>query len=444
MFVKYLFKRLKIYYFYPIFKLTNTFTFCDSNTFFNNNQNVYMFGYKNSLPEGLNNHKLFQTIDKNSKLYIWGSNKENIYVIKNINNILDNINNHNTATGSTTGTEVTNTTNTTTKNTTTSTNGPVTVTENEKIKFEMEEIKEFGNKLLYNNPKIIRMNIGQYHNAFISDDGTLYCSGNNEYGQCGQKPKQLYKDSTFLIYKQNNIIEHIPPTKVKFKENVKIKDVVCGLTHTICIDTNNNIYSFGDDNKIQLFFGESRGKSIFEHRYYKSYLKYIYNFSPINTSTIIYNNKEKHLQYVPIKINNLSFLKNYENIIKNSIINLQAGNYFTIISITPINHNTNGSIIIGSGNNEYGQCGSMDPMTTVPKKIKISNKYVKQLSCGSSHCLLLTHDNYIYYWGDNKFNQLNQNKKKIIIPEKLKMKENEEIKYIKCSYNNSVIITKTI
>eukprot|EP00375_Theileria_parva_P004025 XP_766712.1 hypothetical protein [Theileria parva strain Muguga] len=140
-------------------------------------------------------------------------------------------------------------------------------------------------------------------------------------------------------------LSNIKDLQVRFRENVRIKDVVCGQTHTLCIDTNNNIYSFGDDSEIELFFGDSRGKSIFEHRHYKPYLKRIYNFSPINTSPIIYNQTEKHLQYVPVRINEMSLLKRYGELIRKSDIKLQAGNHFTIIAITPTHslHTVNNS-----------------------------------------------------------------------------------------------------
>ncbi|EAN34429.2 Regulator of chromosome condensation (RCC1) repeat family protein [Theileria parva strain Muguga] len=489
-FVRYFIKNLRVSFFYPIFQIPNAVSFCDSNSvsFCDSNtakprdskpqthksHNVYMFGSVKSLPEGLSKHPLLQrlecklvdfgpnfgvAVDKKSNVYLWGSDTQNEFVKPFLLCTLSNIKDLQCANNEiyillSNGTVLL------IKDVNDILNTP-------HVNCVLQEIPEFSGGFLYNNPKIVRMSIGQYHSAFISDDGSLYCSGNNEFGQCAQKPTQLHTESTFLVYNNNtNTIDQIPPTKVRFRENVRIKDVVCGQTHTLCIDTNNNIYSFGDDSEIELFFGDSRGKSIFEHRHYKPYLKRIYNFSPINTSPIIYNQTEKHLQYVPVRINEMSLLKRYGELIRKSDIKLQAGNHFTIIAITPThslhtvnNVNTNNSvnnvnnvnivnrvngvnnsIILSSGLNVSGQCGSLDPVSTAAKRVRIS-KPVRDLTCGTAHCFLLT-NNSIYLWGDNKQKQLSLDKKTVWTPERLKLNPEEEIKYIKCSYNNSAIITQ--
>nr|PVC52454.1 hypothetical protein MACL_00000768 [Theileria orientalis] len=311
----------------------------------------------------------------------------------------------------------------------------------------LEKLNQFPSTLLFNEPKIVKMSIGQKHSAFISDDGSLYCSGNNEYGQCGSKPMNVTTESTFLVYSKDEKKEDIVPLrKVEFKEKVKIKDAVCGATHTLCVDTQNNIYSFGDDSSIQLFFGDSRGRSNKFHRDYAGFFK---DKDYGVTSPIVYGQKERHLQYVPVKVNNLGFLDKYQQIIKDSKVKLAAGDGFTVISIQSDDERGNESVILSSGNNTLGQCGTLDTTTYVAKKVKLPDKSnCEEITCGKAHCMVLTKSNKVWAWGNNQEDQIYPMKKNIVhTPESVKVTHTGEgsqeprVEYIKCSYNNSVIIT---
>lgn len=182
--------------------------------------------------------------------------------------------------------------------------------------------------------KVVKMSVGNSHAALVTEDGSLYCLGNNEYGQCGAKPSTITRESTFLIYQPpvDKNSDTVPLNKVKFNENVKIIDVICGGRHTVCVDGENNIYTFGDDSSVQLFLGDTRGRSLLESNSYREYFKKNENR---NDTFVAYGQKERHLQYNPVKINNIGPLEKFKELIVNSKITVTAGDDFTIVVLTP-------------------------------------------------------------------------------------------------------------
>lgn len=92
-----------------------------------------------------------------------------------------------------------------------------------------------GPKRLNACEKMIRkICCSQTHSSILAEDGKLYMWGKNSYGQLGMGDK---------IKREN-------PTPVPFFENkkIKIKDVVLGKSHSICLDEEGLLYSFGRGN----------------------------------------------------------------------------------------------------------------------------------------------------------------------------------------------------
>lgn len=302
-------------------------------------------------------------------------------------------------------------------------------------------------------PKVINMSVGDSHAAFVTEDGELYCIGNNEYGQCGARPSNIIRESTFLVYQpeDDKSDDEISLNRVTFNEGVKIRNVVCGGRHTICIDDENNIYTFGDDSSVQLFLGDTRGRSLLEQELYKDYFKKHENR---NDTSIAYGQKERHLQYNPIKINDVGPIKRFNDLIKKSTITVTAGDDFTIIVLTPKDGDSLGSTVFASGGNKFSQCGSLDVRIHKAQTVKFPKESkITAATCGSNHCLALLESNGLLAWGNNSSGQLIIPKKGCITspefvdihhdhPDELAKGHNlNEIKYMKCAYNNTVIIT---
>ena len=94
--------------------------------------------------------------------------------------------------------------------------------------------------------KVVQVCAGGKHSAASTEDGDLFCFGDNEIGQCGVG-----------MEKGNEIMT---PTKVEFDE--KIAFVECGSLHTLLITRKALIYSFGDGDYGKLGHGHASDKYI--------------------------------------------------------------------------------------------------------------------------------------------------------------------------------------
>lgn len=284
--------------------------------------------------------------------------------------------------------------------------------------------------------RVIKMSCGNDHAAFITSKGDLCCTGDNSFGQCGTKPSRVTTESTFLVYDENVARDTVELSWVNFKSPTRVVDVVCGGRHTVCLDDKNQIYTFGDDSSIQLFLGDTRGKSLLN---LDKYSKYFRKYERMMKESIKYNQKERHLQYNPVRVNDLGGLERIE-IGEDTKVSLSAGDDFTIIALTKGNQK---SEFICSGSNRYGQCGSLNFRIHNQHRIALPDK-CKSIKCGNAHCLAYLDGNCLYGWGNNIHMQIPQvGKRNIVLPQNVYPggEGNLSIKHFSCAYNNSAIIT---
>ena len=107
---------------------------------------------------------------------------------------------------------------------------------------------------------------------------------------------------------------------------------------------------------------------------------------------------------------------------------------------------TNDNKLYGWGSNEFGQLGlKVVNFNKVYKPVLIEDLndiYIKQISCGSAHTLVLISDGIVYGWGGNSFGQIGCGKKSgeyISVITKLELLH--KIKAIHCSFCKSIVLT---
>ncbi|SOV21007.1 regulator of chromosome condensation, putative [Plasmodium sp. DRC-Itaito] len=242
-----------------------------------------------------------------------------------------------------------------------------------------------------------------------------------------------------FVYSPDDIINnHVDMNKVEFKEKTRIVDISCGLNHTLCLDDKNNVYSFGDDSKIQLGLGESRtNKNSLAGTKWKDQIKLGYTSATKNATN--YSFYDRHIQSSPQKI----MKKINDNEIINDIYKINAGSNFSMI----FSNDKFGKQLFCFGDNIYFQCGRhLGKHQQTLSTVKLPNNKINDFTCGDTHCLLNL-NNQVYGWGYNDNNQISPYKNKGIINipvnilADLKKKKNHfDIKYINAKYNNSVII----
>lgn len=86
------------------------------------------------------------------------------------------------------------------------------------------------------------ISVGDTHTLAINSKSHLFSWGSNDYGQCG------IKACGYVPYDKK--------TKVKIPNvNARIKEIACGSTHSLALDYEGNVYSWGNDQKGQLGSG---------------------------------------------------------------------------------------------------------------------------------------------------------------------------------------------
>ncbi len=79
------------------------------------------------------------------------------------------------------------------------------------------------------NIKVIQVTCGCYNCLMLQDNGSVYCTGWNYYGQLGL----------------GNTTDIKTPTKIPFFDGIKVIQIACGYAHCIALDEEGRIYGFG-------------------------------------------------------------------------------------------------------------------------------------------------------------------------------------------------------
>ena len=233
--------------------------------------------------------------------------------------------------------------------------------------------------------------------------------GDDTYGQCGIDTHSRQVSPPYLQLKYPN------PVKINLLPDKAI-DIACGKSHSLALLENGEVWGWGRNNKYQLANIEQKlGQAA----------------APVS--------------YIPTKINGLHGKK---------VIKLAAGDMFSIF----ITDNYGDTEAYGCGLNSRGQLG-LGYLTHVTDLIKLQNISnfvvkdkktnairpvgIKDLQCGSEHCLALMDVGALYTWGANEYGE--QGNKKRLIQDKpllLKRYKNKKIISIAAADRTSGVIWK--
>lgn len=98
--------------------------------------------------------------------------------------------------------------------------------------------------LVENIPEVVvKIDCGWNHAALISQSGHLYCWGSGSFGKLG------LGDSRNVFCVNEGLVQF--PT-----DSTSLVDVACGYAHTCSLDSDGNIYSWGDNARGQLGLGD--------------------------------------------------------------------------------------------------------------------------------------------------------------------------------------------
>lgn len=250
--------------------------------------------------------------------------------------------------------------------------------------------------------------------------------------------KENYKDEQKKSFNSSdNVVLH----KIKFKDQVRIVDVSCGLNHTLCVDDKHNVYSFGDDSKIQLGLGESRtNKNSLTGTKWKDQIKF--GYSMLTTNLANYSFFDRHLKGTPEKI--LKKINDIEMI--GNVYKINAGMDFSVV----FSNNKLGKQLFCFGDNMYFQCGRhLGKHQQTLSTVKLPSNEIIDFSCGNRHCLINI-QNKIFGWGYNNLYQISPFKNRGIINNPVNIFShntypiNINVKYVNAKYENSAVVVETL
>ena len=244
------------------------------------------------------------------------------------------------------------------------------------------------------------VSFGGAHSIALTHSNEIYVWGNNKYGHLGLGDKNN-RNTPQILLKYSRAKARTFPV-----EGEKIKQIVCGNTHSMALTYSNEIYIWGHNTSGQLGFGDDdqnsprkldleNVKEIFcgtAHSIALTYENEVYVWGHNYYGELGLGDNDH--RYTPHK---LPFPANGEKV--KQII---CGDNHSI-AVTYSNE------IYVWGSNESGELGlgHNDDQNTPQRLLFFAEwKGVKQIFSGYNHSMILTYENEVYVWGSNSRGQL--------------------------------------
>ena len=256
------------------------------------------------------------------------------------------------------------------------------------------------NVLKENEIAVMDIQAGQKHTVGLKTDGTLWAFGDNNYGQLGlgKIEKATYNEPMEITTVDT--------------QNIKFIKISVGGNHTLALDTEGNVYSWGSNSNGQLGLANDMvpvGASIA----HPERIAKLSNITKIGTSSnrSMAIDKDGNLYVWGVGYGSIPNKVSFQN---------------KVIDIT-------GKLILS-------EAGTVWKLTDLTQKIPSLTNIV-EISSGDSHDLALKADGKVYAWGNNAYGQLGTGDGKNYVTPAL-VKNTQEAESIKCGQYSSYILSR--
>lgn len=275
-----------------------------------------------------------------------------------------------------------------------------------------------GERIQYTRyPKIIRklqklivqkLVCGQYHSFALTADGRLYSWGWGTHGQLGH-------GDTETLYE---------PKRVRYFRRKPVVDVSAGYCHSIVLDADGVVYSFGSNVYGQLGSADDKLKKrnlpepiyLIEEKISLISSKYFQCLAYCADSRTIYyfGTSPQNSQLVAQQMKKMRSTQQQQQ---------------------QLNGDAPDAVALAN------QCTQTKEHKT-PRKFEVEYE-VRKLETGNLHCMLLTADGRVYSWGRGPEGQLGHgSEKSIVVPTQVQLPDcNNKIVDIACGYDFSLCVS---
>lgn len=182
----------------------------------------------------------------------------------------------------------------------------------------------------------------------------------------------------------------------QFEEIINAKEISCGDDHTLILDTNGEIWSFGLNLNGQLGLGDNKSTQKPQKIEKFSNGKVRQIISKGDVSFALSETGECFMW--PVNGNSGEMISTPKFLpFKEKIWTISCGGEFALFL------NINGMVYSMGRTNIYGQLGHGDNLPrlkpTIIETFCINNERISQISCGFKHCVAKSFTNKCYSWG---------------------------------------------
>eukprot|EP00400_MALV-I_sp_L67-5_P000428 gene428-125_t len=267
--------------------------------------------------------------------------------------------------------------------------------------------------------QVIDIESGKNHTLFLTKGGKVFAAGSNMYGQCGRYVDIKKREPSLTNIGRDTplteeIIEYWEPHEVEFPSMAKnVKKIVAGGKHSVAMDENGHVFSWGDDSSIQLGLGDTRSAAGDKrHAYGLATYKMLGTDLPAgeNKAAVKYNYYTPHFQSTPVSVQ-LPQADNRPDPFPAPEY-LAAGEDFSIVGIRDspewYQEEDSTNLMFCCGHNSLGQCGrNMQQQMQTFSPVRVPRRsFSDQVTCGMGHCVSRLSDGSIFGWGDNRKGQV--------------------------------------
>ena len=228
-----------------------------------------------------------------------------------------------------------------------------------------------------------------YHSLILKNDGTLWCCGQNAYGQLGLGNSANKTTFTQITTNADDV-----------------KEIYCGGGHTFILENDGTLWGCGWNNWGQLGLGDTTDRNTFTQittntdNIKEIYCGYAYTFILKNDGTLWgcgYNS------FGNLGLGDSTDRNTFTQITDDDIDNIKSvycgGDHTLILK--------NDGTLWGCGRNDFGQLGLGDTTNRYNfTEITANANDIKSVYCGGYHTLILKNDGTLWSTGYNSHGQL--------------------------------------